>query len=269
MLIAQLSDPHVMAPGKRAFDRIDTAAMLAQAVARLMRFEPQPDAVLLTGDLADGGAPAPYRELRRILAPLPMPVYLLPGNHDDRQELRAAFPEADYLKQDPDFLHFAVDLGPCRLLALDSLLPGSINGELCDRRLAWTEARLQEEADKPVIMAIHHPPFTTGLAKMDAYGLKRGGAELAAIVARHPRVERLLCGHLHRPIQVRWAGTLAMTAPSTAHQMSLDLRPDAPLTMHLEPPGFLLHQWIAGQGLVSHLLPSGDFEGPLPLGGGH
>lgn len=269
MLIAQLSDPHVMPAGERAFGRLDTGEMLGQAVARLLQLDPRPDVVLLTGDLADGGAPGPYQELRRRLAALPMPLYLMPGNHDERRALREAFPEADYLRQDPDFLHFDVDLGALRLIALDSLVPGQVHGALCRRRLQWLEQRLEEQPDKPVVLAIHHPPFTTGIARMDDYGLQEGGAEFAEIVARHPRVERLLCGHLHRPIQARWAGTLAMTAPSTAHQITLDLRPEASLTMRMEPPGLLLHHWVAGQGLVSHQLPIGDFEGPLSFGSGH
>ena len=263
MLIAQLSDPHVMPPGVLAFGHLDTGQMLAQAVERVLGLDPRPDLVLMTGDLADGGAPAPYQELRRHLAPLPMPLYLMPGNHDDRVALRDAFPEAGYLRQDPEFLHFDLDLGRLRLIALDSLVPGQVHGALCPRRLEWLAQRLEEQRDKPVLLAIHHPPFTTGIAQMDAYGLQEGAAEFAEIVARHPRVERLLCGHLHRSIQARWAGTLAMTAPSTAHQISLDLRPEAGLTMQMEPPGLLLHHWIEGQGLVSHLLPVGDFEGPL------
>lgn len=268
MLIAQISDLHVMAPGELAYGRVDTARYLEQAVETLLRLDPLPDLVVATGDLADGGAPGPYAELRRLLAPLPMPLYLLPGNHDERSALRAAFPEAGYLRQDPDFLHYALDLGPLRLIALDSLLPGAVAGALCARRLAWLEARLEEERDKPVLLCLHHPPFRTGIARMDAHALGEGAAALAALVARHPRIERLLCGHLHRSIQVRWAGTLAMTAPSTAHQLELGLRPDSPLAFRLEPPGLLLHHWIEGQGLVSHLLPCGRHEGPYPFGSG-
>lgn len=260
MLIAQISDLHVMAPGKLAYGRVDTAAYLEQAVETLLALDPLPDLVVATGDLADGGAPAPYAELRRLLAPLPMPVYLLPGNHDERAALRAAFPEADYLRRDPDFLHYDVDLGGLRLIALDSLVPGAVHGALCPRRLAWLEARLGEAPETPVLLCLHHPPFRSGIAHMDAHGLREGGEALAALVARHPRVERVLCGHLHRSIQARWAGTLAVTAPSTAHQLGLDLRPGAGLSLHLEPPGLLLHHWTEGQGLVTHLLPSGRFE---------
>jgi Icc protein len=69
---------------------------------------------------------------------------------------------------------------------------------------------------------MHHPPFATGITHMDNFGLDNA-AELAEIVVRHPQVERILCGHLHRTIDRRFAGTVAGTAPSTAHQIRLNL----------------------------------------------
>ena len=74
-----------------------------------------------------------------------------------------------------------------------------------------------------------------------------------------PQVERVLCGHLHRSIQSRWAGTVASTAPSTAHQVVLDVREDAALGFTLEPPGYALHLWRPDVGLVSHVATVGDF----------
>ncbi|MFM8768564.1 MAG: phosphodiesterase, partial [Rubrivivax sp.] len=87
---------------------------------------------------------------------------------------------------------------------------------------------------------------------------------LAAVVARHPQVERVIAGHLHRPITVRFAGTVASTCPSSAHQLALDLAPDAADRYILEPPGYQLHWWD-GACLVSHTAVIGDFDGPHPF----
>jgi 3',5'-cyclic AMP phosphodiesterase CpdA len=111
---------------------------------------------------------------------------------------------------------------------------------------------------------MHHPPFATGIAHMDHYGLANSEG-LAAVIARHPHVERIVAGHLHRAIQARFAGTLASTCPSTAHQIALDLVPGTPLRYVFEPPGFQLHIWSEGAGLVTHTLPIGDFDGPYPF----
>jgi 3',5'-cyclic AMP phosphodiesterase CpdA len=260
VLIAQISDTHVCAPGRLLNDTIDTAGFLARAVAHLNALDPRPALVLATGDLANAGQPAEYAHLRALLAPLALPVYLLPGNHDAREALVAAFPDHAYLPRQ-GFLQYVVEGHPVRLLALDTLTPGEEGGRICDERRAWLAARLGEAPQRPTVVAMHHPPFATGLACMDEMGFA-GAEALAELVRRHPQVEGVLCGHLHRPIQTRWAGTIASTAPSTAHQVTLDLRDDGPLAFSMEPPACQLHLWRAGAGLVSHVSYIGAYDGP-------
>jgi 3',5'-cyclic AMP phosphodiesterase CpdA len=255
VLIAQITDMHIKPEGVLAYARVDTAAFLARAVDHILHLETRPDVVLGTGDLVDGGSPEEYRRLRRLLAPLPMPVYLIPGNHDDRDALRAEFGRDGYMPRD-GFIQYVVD-GPLRLIALDTLLPGSGGGLLDKARLAWLDARLSEAPSRPALIFMHHPPFKTGLPYMDSIGLEGAGA-LADVVRRHPQVESVVCGHLHRAIQSRWAGTVASTAPATAHQLVLDVRPDAALGWTMEPPGYALHLWREG-GLVSHVANVGEF----------
>ena len=264
MIIAQISDMHIRPPGRLAYRQVDTAAFLARAVDHLSRMVPRSDLALATGDLVDAGSPAEYRHLRELLAPLPMPVYLIPGNHDSREALAAVFTDHDYLPRDGGFQQYVVERYPVRLIALDTLLPGKGSGLLCEERLAWLAARLAEAPDRPTIIFMHHPPFATGIGHMDQLGLE-GAEAMGAVVARHPRVERVLCGHLHRPIQVRWHGTVVSTAPSTAHQVVLDLRDDAPSAFTMEPPACLIHLWRPDTGLVTHTSYIGHFAGPYPF----
>jgi Icc protein len=263
MIIAQISDPHIVLSGALLYGRVDTADFLKRAVAELNRLEPPPDVVVITGDLVDKGEPAEYDHLRRLLAPLSMPVFVIPGNHDSRAELRAAFGGDGYLPRE-GFLQYAVEDYSVRLVALDTLVPGEGGGELCAERLAWLDRTLAAEKRRPTAVLMHHPPFLTGIERMDRAGL-RGTDAFAAIIGRHPQVERILCGHLHRAIDRRFAGTIAGTAPSTAHQIHLDIRSGAPLTMMFEPPGYQLHLWRDGAGLVSHTAVFGDWPGPYRL----
>ncbi len=263
MLIAQISDTHIRPKGVLAMGRVDTAGHLARAVAHITALRPAPDVVLVTGDLVDAGMAEEYAHLRELLAPLAMPVYLIPGNHDLRDPLRATFADHRYLPHD-GFLQYAVDSGLVRLIALDTLTPGAPHGELCERRLNWLEQRLAE-SDRPTILFMHHPPFECGMKGFDEARLNVGADRLAAIVRRHPNVERILCGHVHRPILVRWAGSIASVAPSTAHQAALDLSPGAPLTYSMDPPAVALHQWRPGTGLVTHLSYVGEYDGPYPF----
>lgn len=259
MLIAQLSDPHITRPGKLLDGRVATARMLAECVARVNKLQPAPDLVLLTGDLVESGHPDEYAQLRTLLAPLRQRVLLLPGNHDARDALRAAFPEQPWQSGSP-FLHYRVDLGDFQLIGLDTLRPGSSGGELCDARLAWLDETLVSHPGQPALIAMHHPPFLTGLQAMDDIGLARRD-EFAAVVTRHPQVQLIICGHLHRAIHASVAGRRALTCPSPAHQITLDLRPDAALGYMLEPPGFMLHHWQDG-GFVTHQVVLGDYPGP-------
>jgi 3',5'-cyclic AMP phosphodiesterase CpdA len=263
MLIAQISDMHIKPPGELLYRRIDTAGFLARAVAHINALDPRPDVVLATGDLVEGGKAEEYALLRRLLAPLAMPVYLIPGNHDARETLRAAFADHAYLPKD-GFVQYTVEDWPVRLIALDTLVPGKTHGELCAERLAWLQARLAE-SDRPTLIFMHHPPFECGIAPFDGHRLLAGEKELVALVRRHPQVERAICGHVHRPIQLRWAGTMASIAPSTAHQATLDLHDGAPFSMMMEPPGVALHLWKPGTGLITHVSYVGTYEGPQPF----
>ena len=263
MIVIQLSDPHIVAPGELLYGRVDTAEFLARSVAEINRLDPLPDVAVMTGDLVDHGNPAEYSHLRRLLAPLAMPVFVIPGNHDAREPLRAAFAADGYLPAD-GFLQYAIEDYPVRLVALDTLIPGEAGGLLCSARLAWVDHVLALAPARPVLLMMHHPPFLTGIERMDRAGLQNSEA-LAAVVARHPQVERILCGHLHRAIDRRFAGTVAGTAPSTAHQLRLNLTAEAPLRFMFEPPGYQLHVWREDSGLVTHTAVFGEWLGPHPL----
>ncbi|HYM30463.1 MAG TPA: phosphodiesterase [Candidatus Cybelea sp.] len=261
MLIAQITDTHIKAEGRLAFDTVDTAPALSRCIAAVEAARPKPDVVLITGDLVDNGTAEEYARLKAILAPLTIPVYLIPGNHDERGALRTAFGDAGYFPADGEFLQYTIENWPVRLIGIDTVVPRRPHGELCDARLAWLDDRLSEQPDRPTVVFMHHPPFATGIAFMDMYALKQP-ERLGAVIARHPQVERLLCGHVHRSIQVRFHGTVASIAPSSAHQLTLDLTATPNGAFMLEPPGFHLHLWRKDTGLVTHNAVIGDYAGP-------
>lgn len=263
MLIAQITDTHIKLPGKLAYRKVDTAAMLRRCVDELLQLKPQPDLILLTGDLVDLGRPEEYEHLKSILSPLKQRVIAIPGNHDERNAMRDAFAAGGYLPQTGKFLQFAIDEYPLRILGLDTLIPNQGGGELCAERLNWLDEALRQKPDTPTLVLMHHPPFVTGIGHMDTIGLQ-GRDGFTAIVARHPQIELILCGHLHRVIHAMVGGRPAMTCPSPAHQVALDIDPEAPSRFRMEPPGFMLHWWN-GSRLVSHQAFIGDYDGPYPF----
>ena len=137
-LIAQISDLHLKAGGKPSYGVVDTLAALRRAVEHLNASQPRTDVVVISGDLVDFGQPEEYAVLRPELDRLHMPYYLVPGNHDDRGHLLAAFADHAYLPQLAEApLDWVVDSHPLRLIGLDTTIPGSHGGQLQDSQLRW------------------------------------------------------------------------------------------------------------------------------------
>lgn len=252
MLIAQISDLHVMPPGKLAFGRFDTSANLARCVAHIMQLAPLPDVVLASGDLVDGGTAGEYQRLRGLLAPLGMPVYLIPGNHDERAALCAEFHDHAYLPCPGRAVRYVVDKHDVRLVALDTAVTGESGGDLDAEQLDWLEATLESGPHKPTLVFMHHPPFKTGMRYLDAMALSDAGARrLGGIIERHHQVERIVCGHVHRGIQARWRGTTVSICPSTAFQATLNFLESGFVASANEPPAYQVHYWNGAE-LVTH-----------------
>ena len=250
-MLAQLSDPHIRVGGN------DTEAVraLEDAVLAVAALDPAPDAVLLTGDVAQHRAPAEYERTRELLAPLGLPVYALPGNHDDPDALRAVFPS-----------DAAVRCGPLRLVLCDTTLPGRDDGALGAARRDELEQALAADDATPTLLAMHHPPILTGVRAMDAIGLpEEDRAALAELVGRHANVHLIAAGHVHRAMVGRLGTCPVMTSPSVHLQLDLDLRPDGALTVGVvdEPRGFVIHL-VAGGAITSHVQPIGDFGPSRP-----
>ena len=259
MLVAQITDLHIVEPGGLVADRVDTATMLSQAVATLNRLDPRPDLVLATGDLVNDGNEAQYHHLDNLLAPLQIQLLPVPGNHDDRTIMRALF--ADVLPPGkPDQpIDYVVEAPTYRVIGLDTTRPGHHDGALADDQLAWLDRTLSARPEVATIIFQHHPPFESGIAWMDRdCGFASAPGE-ADVIGRHPQVAMLTCGHYHRMMASRFAGTTACVWPSTGPQLVLDLS-DGPVGYTAEPPALALHSIGPDLQVVSHLVPVGEHD---------
>jgi 3',5'-cyclic-AMP phosphodiesterase len=255
MLIAQITDLHVEAPGIQHATGYCPAAAIGRVVEALGALDPPPDLVVVTGDVAaTAGTAAEYGAARAMLAALALPAVAVPGNHDDRAAMRAAFAGSGVRTGGPgDHLQVVADLGPLRLIGLDTTEPGRVAGGLCAARLGWLAARLEEAPDRTTVIFMHHPPFPIGMDVLDGINCA-GGEALAAVVAGHRQVRRLLAGHVHRAVHTDWAGIQASTAPSVAYEFPLDRAPGAPLRPRAHPPGFQLHEIDGDGGMLTHTI---------------
>jgi 3',5'-cyclic AMP phosphodiesterase CpdA len=207
----------------------------------------QPDAVLISGDLADNSE---YDQVQELLAPLQAPLYVVTGNHDDRRALHHHFGVPGGAGEPVDY---SVDLGAMRLVVLDTTRPGEDPGSLDSAQLAWLDAELSAARDIPTLIAMHHPPIPIAIPAWDELSLDANDrAKLAEVVGRHPQVRRLVAGHVHRAIIGELAGRAVVTVPSTYVQAQLRFTDEIELAP--EPPMFAVHA-VANGDIVSHLQP--------------
>jgi Icc protein len=253
--LAQLSDLHLRA----GEDGEGPARRLAYAVKRVGALEPRPAAVLLSGDLVDVPSSGAYEQALELLAPLGLPLHAIPGNHDDRELLRAHFGPAPAPAGAP--VCFAVQCGPLRLVGCDSARRGREDGVLGDEQLVWLDETLSEQPSTPTLLALHHPPVLSGVSAMDAIALiVKDRVALEALLEGHPQVRSVTCGHVHTTMMTAFAGRPLLICPSTNSALRLDLRPreDIPFATSEQPLGFAVHTLVEDR-LLSHVQP---FEQP-------
>jgi len=233
-LLAQISDLHLGEPPRGGSD---PKGCLRAVVGALRRLPDRPDAVLVTGDLAEHAKPKQYRQAAKAVGKLGVPMYALPGNHDDRATMREVLGAPG---EGDGPLDYAVDLGPLRLVVVDSTIPGEDRGGFDPGQLERLEAELGA-SPKPAIVAMHHPPLTTAMPDWDGVNLPVAEQKaLAAVVARHPQVKAIVGGHLHRVTTSTLAGRPVVAAPSTF----LQARPDfggEKVKLYAGAPGFVIH----------------------------
>jgi 3',5'-cyclic-AMP phosphodiesterase len=249
-LLAQLSDPHLRVG---AGDR-EAAQALAAAVRSVLALRPAPDAVVVTGDIANSAAAAEYERARELLAPLSMPVHVLPGNHDDRDALREFFAPPGLDSEAGAPLQYTVPVGELRLVVCDTTRPGYDDGALDGGRLGWLKAQLAVEPAVPTVIAMHHPPITIGLPALDAIALAQSDRlALAELLPRAPQVRRVIAGHVHRTA-FGTVGGCAVVACTSCHEQALLEIGMPELAFVDEPPAFAVHAAVDG-GVVSHIQP--------------
>jgi Icc protein len=264
VLIVQISDMHVSMPGKLFGKRIDSRAAFERTISRVLSLDPKPDLVLLSGDLAKTGAAEEYDFIAAQIARLACPVLAIPGNHDVRGEMLRKLPQC-VQEQNGGHLSFVNDELSVRMIGLDTIIPGEVHGEICEQRLAWLRDVLPNNS-KPTLIAMHHPPFLTGLKGMDNYGIKHGLPEFKTIIAEHAEnICAIVCGHAHRMIMANISGVPVLLAPSSSFPFALDLGDKPSLNFVEEPPQFLIHTWNMDAGFVSHAAFIDEFPGPYAV----
>lgn len=240
-MLAQLSDLHLGA----AWEGVEALPRLERVIDAIQALPNEVDAVLASGDLADDASEQSYRLARQALERLGVPVYPLPGNHDDRARLREVY-ELPGTGEEP--INYSAVVGELRLVVVDSIVPGQDPGALAEERLRWLDDELSQDPRRPTIVAMHHAPLATGIREWDEINWedsRRAREELGAVVARHPQLRAIVAGHLHRTAASTLSGCPVVSVPSAYLQALPDFESEEVEMAGL--PGFALHVLLDGE----------------------
>lgn len=241
MKIVQLSDIHLRVDGRLSFHEANTMENFMLSIDYFESLEDQPDMYIITGDLADNGNVISYNVIKSMLDRIKKPVYIVPGNHDNREAFLSIFEDMCPVKEDiKPFICYSIDDYPVRIIGLETIDQGKHWGKLSEEAAEWLENKLKEEPEKPTMVFTHHPPFRTGLTKMDEpFG---NVEEFERILKTHPNLT-LCCGHLHHATVTNWNGIRSIICPPISMEMELDFSPEGGDAFFLANPGYILHTY--------------------------
>jgi 3',5'-cyclic AMP phosphodiesterase CpdA len=260
VLVAQITDTHVGFDAEAGDEEFNYLRFVG-AVDHLLGQPVQPDLLVISGDIADKGAHASYERIKRLIARIPFPVHLMAGNHDDREEMLAAFPDCPISE---GFVQYAIEVNGLRILCLDTLEHGRHGGAFCETRAAWLARELEEHRDVPTMLMMHHPPIIAGIEWMDPRPHEPWLHRFEEAIAGHDQIVMIACGHLHRSVCSTFGGRPLSITPAVAPAVTLDMRPmdfhhaDERGIVDAEPPSYALHYWHHGM-MVTHFQPAGDW----------
>ncbi len=249
LIAAQITDTHLLAASEGELLGLPTAKSFAAVIRRLKEVEPQPDLLLLTGDLSQDETVASYERLAAAVAPLGIATHWIPGNHDRLDFM------AKVLCEPPISTERSLQVGGWHLILLDSSVAGKVHGRLSLESLQWLDEQLQNFQDLPTLVGLHHPPLDIASAWIDRSRLQNP-EDLFAVLDRHPQVRLTIFGHIHQDFRSKRGGVCYMSSPST----SVQFRPQCQqFRLDNLDPGFRL----------LFLYPDGSFETRIervPLG---
>lgn len=232
--ILHLTDTHILEDPEATLHGVDSFTNLKSLLSTIQSDSWKPDVVIATGDLSQDGSAESYRRLRSLLTPFEVPVYCIPGNHDDVSRMQA------HLKGGPILMERLVSRGSWYIVFLDSRVPGEEYGFLSDSELAHLEETLEQAPRRPTLVAVHHGPFP--ICPIPACQLENADAFLT-ILGRHEQVYGVISGHHHCEVDEHYRGVRMLVTPSTFLHVDHPNGPESREGSQLEDP----HEFIPGR----------------------
>lgn len=236
--ILQISDPHLMAKTSGELLGVNTQESL-EAVLNMIQSDHIPfDIILLTGDLSQDYSEPAYRRLAKMMDVFHVPVYCIPGNHDDVGLMMSVYPLG------PISMQRHVVLKSWQIIMLNSQKPGKVQGRLDQSQLAFLSQCLETHPEHDAMVVFHHHITPIGSAWLDQLGVENPD-DFWAVAKRFPKLKLVVTGHVHQASEHIVHGIPCYTVPSTCVQFKrnqdhfgLEKLPPGCRLISLHPTGF-------------------------------
>ena len=241
VVLLQITDIHLHAAADvrmRGVPTYETFLAVLDQVQSDTRWPP--DAIVVTGDIVQDESRAGYKHFREALKPLGLPIFCLPGNHDNLQLM------VEMLADAPFQICGETTITNWMLVFLNTLTGCEAGGRLGKEELIGLSNTLAEHPDKHMLICMHHQPLPMGSIWLDKIGLI-DAKEFLACIEQYENVRGVLWGHVHQVSDRTRDGIRFLSAPSTCVQF---LPGSDSFALGTQPPG---SRWLIleTEGIIS------------------
>ena len=266
--LIQLSDLHLVSPGKLTSKVLDTNAILEETINEILSkkdYFGQIDGLVVTGDVSDDGSMESYLSAYAKLSKLNVPILVIPGNHDLRDPMRKVFHENVQFSKNSSQFDWVFEFDETLIIGLDTLVEGENFGFLEEKSLDFLSHQLSNNSGSDLVLLIHHPPIKTGIYFMDQIGLTNT-SDLSECLKATDRPIKILCGHVHGVYHGLLGIHPVVSAPSICSAFEFNRQEFAPVGFNKGPTGYAYLE-TSSNGFWT-AIPSNYGNGPLKFSDG-
>ena len=209
--VLQISDLHILPNSTDTLLGVNTEYYFRKVLEQAHQEHGRFDLILVTGDLAQQPCSESYQRIFDILYSYQTKTLCLPGNHDDLscmvQHLHTALISCQKYLQ----------LSNWQIICLNSQKTDSPVGELANTELAFLIDCLDNNANKPTLIAVHHHCINSGSAWLDTMKIINSDT-LWSILTKYPQVKAICFGHIHQEISGYQQSIAYFSAPASCFQ---------------------------------------------------
>lgn len=207
----QVSDTHLFADKNKILLGVPTQKSFEAVLDLMKSVAGKIDFIIHSGDISQDYSEPAYHRLAEMLEPFNVPIYCIPGNHDEPKIMAEVYPYR-LISNDKHII-----TKNWQIILLDSHKPGAVEGYLSQNELKYLQHCLHTHPEHHAMVMFHHQPVPVGSRWLDNLGLSNVN-ELWEIVSLFPKLKTILFGHVHQEYEQVMNGIHCYSAPSTCFQ---------------------------------------------------